>query len=1817
MENTSTLNVKKIALFVTGILLVVALGIYLGRGDGLKGSFVDPTKESILVPSPSDVKLAKDASGKYVLSWKYAADDLKKTNLEKDNEGDNAPVASFEWEVEGLNGSILWGNGAVTNNFYNPAEVDAPDAHCYVPVVKISDGKNYGSAFTCTSVYLDQVVVDAILDGESPVTLRVWADLGLTDGIPVDDGFGGTFEKTIISKAGTGTYTLPAIPDPKVVDSVGLGDPKNPGTLPTLIGWGWSDETYGPNETNSLFKDKDGYYFGFDWEILDVSDAAKPVSVFKKDIYGNPGTVSVEAGKDSKVETQKAIDANTKSFLVNDPSKKVWVTPFTYVPMEVKFEEGHSYIARVKTYNGKVAADKTTLVASAAKDSPIYKRPISSVALAPDAVDLKMNGDIAYRFTATWKDSHYGPTSFNTKYTSGGKPVFAYAWVVVDTSDSNKVIFEKKISTDPGAEYVKPESKGKGDDPLKAACYVDMVDAAGKTVKAWVCPTGYIDSTVKYVPEHTYVIFVGVDNGIKLTNGVATSKFTIPKLVPVDTTAPELVSATAISKNQVKVVFSETVKVGASAKNDQFTVYVVQPNGTIAEVKLSNWKVDSDGKTVILDMEDQKAGQKYQVAASALVTDLAGNVTKNPSAAVEFGSFVPATVPMLDTLIPAKLSDLITFTYGWDSAKKIQPDSSTTTLQDETGAYKFVYSVIVEESDGSVLWNNMKGTSPFLATPVTGYESCYSTIGGSKLWTCQMGYIPSNVPMVVGKEYTLRVAAYFSDSGSSGYLAKKFTIPTKLVPTDTVAPQVVSAKSLTKNSVEVTFSEKVSVPVGDGQNTFTIRDKNAISLKNYPYLGAGGPGFPVAVNGVTIVLVTDDQKPGEKYSVIANSIIKDTSGNPVDATVNVTEFTGYGVTAAIPPDVAWWGGVNFQTGAPKFLGWYWKDFNYEPNSETTLLTVDGTPVFAYSWEIEDITDKKIIYKKGLNDDVGTLPKQYEDMKEYCFKKLDSVNGSKVWTCSSAYIPTELASKFVLGHSYVFRVMVDNGYITSTPTTSSSFTVEAPLYPDAPTENPKPLDYVNVTLPQKVGDLVKFDLGWNDKTFVPTAKNTYLKNAAGSYKFAYSWSITENTKEGDVVAYQPYWKPLPEYASCMLSATDYSSWTCPYGYIPSDVNLEVGKTYVLSVAMDNGWDYYEQISSKPFTMTALAPAVPVKPLDFVTINFSEGASGDNPVRFEYGWSETVVPSATNTSLKNAKGEPVFAYGWYLYDAADLNGAPVWKKEKGEKFEDLSVLPPGCTSADSAECAPELVKIYAALYKSCFEKIDATSFAWTCAKGYIPSSVVLDSKKQYVMKVLVYNGKDVTEKVASKAFSVAGPVAPAVVPPTMSLKNLSVKKLSDGNIAVTYTVDLAGKWTADEFSSEVRLNGAKTFVARFTEKVKAGVVSYTYEAILLPWEIKSGDTVSVVMGANGLGAGSYLNDGQSVKYEASGTVATAVVGLVTANALPAATVGSPYSAAIVVKDGVAPYKYVLSSGSALPAGLSLDSLTGVVSGTPTSQGDFSFGLSITDSKNAALNATFTLKIVPAPVGGGTVSGGGTTIINNYTTYNPAAPVGGGSGGSVVVTPPLKPVAPVIDSTKFVFPINLADVSRFRDTTYHWAKNYINVLWNAGYVQGYTVVTFGPDDSLTRAQLLKIVMESLRYKLPEKVAFSPCTDVRPDHWHAKYFAVAREKGIIGGYTDGTCKPNKATNRAEALKILYGAIAQMPQIPAVVITPTVPAGFRNIFIDVDEKSWYYPYFANAVSMGWLKGYEDSTIRPDDELSRAQMAKIVVLAMQKLSWVR
>lgn len=86
----------------------------------------------------------------------------------------------------------------------------------------------------------------------------------------------------------------------------------------------------------------------------------------------------------------------------------------------------------------------------------------------------------------------------------------------------------------------------------------------------------------------------------------------------------------------------------------------------------------------------------------------------------------------------------------------------------------------------------------------------------------------------------------------------------------------------------------------------------------------------------------------------------------------------------------------------------------------------------------------------------------------------------------------------------------------------------------------------------------------------------------------------------------------------------------------------------------------------------------------------------------------------------------------------------------------------------------------------------------------------------------------------------------------------------------------------------------------------------------------------------------------------------------------------------------------------------------------------------------------------------------------------------------------------------------------------------------------------------------------------------------------------GILQGYDDGTFRPNKGITRAEFAAVLHRIQFSPPigQYGEEVLTR---------FSDVPDDHWAQEYLYSAVAAGWMKGYPDETLRPNQEITRAE----------------
>ena len=133
-----------------------------------------------------------------------------------------------------------------------------------------------------------------------------------------------------------------------------------------------------------------------------------------------------------------------------------------------------------------------------------------------------------------------------------------------------------------------------------------------------------------------------------------------------------------------------------------------------------------------------------------------------------------------------------------------------------------------------------------------------------------------------------------------------------------------------------------------------------------------------------------------------------------------------------------------------------------------------------------------------------------------------------------------------------------------------------------------------------------------------------------------------------------------------------------------------------------------------------------------------------------------------------------------------------------------------------------------------------------------------------------------------------------------------------------------------------------------------ITFTVSSGALPGGLVLNSSTGVVSGTpTSVGSVTFTltatnSAGTDSKAYTVAVAAAAVAPSITTDTLPAATVGTAYSATVTAT-GTGPVTFTVSAG-ALPGGLVLGSSTGVVSGTPTSAGSATFTLTATNSAGA---------------------------------------------------------------------------------------------------------------------------------------------------------------------------------------------------------------------------------------------------------------------------
>ncbi|MGN7457789.1 5'-nucleotidase C-terminal domain-containing protein [Paenibacillus pasadenensis] len=180
-------------------------------------------------------------------------------------------------------------------------------------------------------------------------------------------------------------------------------------------------------------------------------------------------------------------------------------------------------------------------------------------------------------------------------------------------------------------------------------------------------------------------------------------------------------------------------------------------------------------------------------------------------------------------------------------------------------------------------------------------------------------------------------------------------------------------------------------------------------------------------------------------------------------------------------------------------------------------------------------------------------------------------------------------------------------------------------------------------------------------------------------------------------------------------------------------------------------------------------------------------------------------------------------------------------------------------------------------------------------------------------------------------------------------------------------------------------------------------------------------------------------------------------------------------------------------------------------------------------------------------------------------------------------------------------------FADMRGHWAAAAVQELAGKRIVAGKTASAFAPGDAVTRAEFAVLLARTLGLTAGSAASF---TDIAAGAWYADGIAAAAEAGLIGGYEDGSFRPQQRITRQEMAVMtlravqLAGRQASAPQAEAVA------------FADSGRiASWAQAAAAELSRYGLIQGDDQGRFQPLAGATRAESAALLQRLLAQASF--
>ncbi len=160
--------------------------------------------------------------------------------------------------------------------------------------------------------------------------------------------------------------------------------------------------------------------------------------------------------------------------------------------------------------------------------------------------------------------------------------------------------------------------------------------------------------------------------------------------------------------------------------------------------------------------------------------------------------------------------------------------------------------------------------------------------------------------------------------------------------------------------------------------------------------------------------------------------------------------------------------------------------------------------------------------------------------------------------------------------------------------------------------------------------------------------------------------------------------------------------------------------------------------------------------------------------------------------------------------------------------------------------------------------------------------------------------------------------------------------------------------------------------------------------------------------------------------------------------------------------------------------------------------------------------------------------------------------------------------------------------------WAKEAVEELYKKGIIAGYGDGIFNPNNSITRAEFIKLLVEAIG--VDTEKSGEEFADVNKDAWYRTYVNAARAAGLVNGDYYNCFNPNELITREDMAVMIYRCYGINGEI-------SYPLDFADAG-SVSEYAKEAVAFLN--NKGIVNGVGNGKFAPKNTATRAQAAQII-----------